>query len=80
MAPGRAAPSLGAVSKHISSDNRFSAWADPPGGGCGRRLVWPLRGGSLALDKTPLVGWGRGGLAPDENCKEYGCTAPLEVF
>jgi hypothetical protein len=55
---------IGAVSKHISSYNRFFARADPPGGGGG--LV------------TPLVGRGGGGLALGENCREP--AAPLKVF
>jgi hypothetical protein len=41
---------LGAVSKHISSDNRFSAQADPPGGGgCGS---WFDHSGGAILHST----------------------------
>jgi hypothetical protein len=71
---------LDAVSKHISSDNRFSARAGPFGGGCGSSMVWPLRGGIFVLYMTPLVGKGGGGgaLAPSENCEEP--VASLEVF
>jgi hypothetical protein len=50
----------GAVFKHNSSHCRFSAWADPPGGGVWW-LVCTLRGGGFALYKDPLIGQGGGG-------------------
>jgi hypothetical protein len=49
----------GAVSKHISSDNRFSARADPPGGGYGS---WFDHSGGAFLHSIRPPWWaGEGG-------------------
>jgi hypothetical protein len=56
----------GAVSKHISSDNRFSrfsAWADPPERG-GVVADLATRGGQFSTLYDPPGGPGRGGADP----------------
>jgi hypothetical protein len=56
------------------SDNRFSARADPPGGGLVAGLA--TQGGSFALCMTPLVGWGGGGWPLAKTAE----NRPLQVF
>jgi hypothetical protein len=74
--PPSLAGAQGAVSKHNSNDNRFSARADSPRGGVVAALA--TQGGRFCTLYDPPGGQGRGGLASGKDCGEP--VASSEVF